>query len=224
MNENNILKNTIKKLLNINTNELYTLNRIVGYCPFVLSESLDISKRLKCKINWTIISKSVTSLTKYSIDYSQIEKEVSWQNSKLDSLKISKEVDIFKDYIESIIMDNTYKHFGEIISESKSTYTNTGKYFKDLILNNISLDDFYIKISKFILEELNKEAVSIKTAEPLACCSISNNSSLLIFDIDYYEDALLVGTSIQEAKWYLMQDSSFLYGDIPFSLEDFIRI
>lgn len=54
------------------------------------------------------------------------------------------------------------------------------------------------------------------TEEPIASYLLPNNNSLIVFDIDYFENAILAGTSIDDAKWYLIQDSKFFYGEAPF--------
>lgn len=224
MKEKQTMKNIIRELLKTGYAEAEELIRIMKYKPLVISEAIEIASKLKSQIYWSTIIKALTNLTKYSIDYAQIQIETIAKRTSLNYSVVLEEVNLLKDYIESIEIDDNGICYGEISCAIESTYSDIGDYFKELLLNNIDLDEFYDKASDLIIENIKEDTPIDQIKEPMASYTISNNSSLLIFDIDYFEDAVLVGTSLEDAKWYLVHDSNFYYGEAPFSLEDFIRV
>lgn len=223
MKEKETMKNIIRQLLKINYAETQELIRIMEYKPFIISEALELASELNSQVNWGIIIKSLSNLTKYSIDYNQIQTETAVKRTSLSSGAILDEIILLKEYIESIEIDDNSICYGKIRYAINSTYSDIGDSFTDLLLDTIDLDEFYDKASELILENIKEETKLDSIKEPMASYTICNNASLLIFDIDYFEDAVLVGTSFEDAKWYLVQDSNFFYGETPFSLEDFIR-
>lgn len=223
MKEKETMINIISQILKTGSEEAKELIRIIEYKPLIISEALDVAKELQSQISWGIIVKALTNLTKYSIDYSQIQTETVVKRTSLTSDSILEEVNILKEYIESIEIDDNGICYGEISYAMDSIYSDIGDNFKELLLDEIDLDEFYDKASDLIIKNI-KDEITDQIKEPIASYTICNNASLLIFDIDYFEDAVLVGTSYQDAKWYLVHDSSFFYGDNPFSLDEFIRV
>lgn len=223
MKEKETMKNIIRQLLKTGYAEVEELIRIMEYKPLIISEAIEIASETSSPVSWGIIVKALTNLTKYSIDYAQTQTETVVKRTSLNSSAVFEEVNLLKDYIESIEIDDNGICYGEIRYAINSDYSDIGDDFKELLLDNIGLEEFYDKASDLIIENIKEKIKLDQVKEPIASYTVSNNSSLLIFDIDCLEDAVLVGTSLEDAKWYLIQDSNFFYGETPFSLEDFIR-
>lgn len=220
------MKKMLSLLLNTGYMEIEQLLEIFEYQPFIIVASLEIASELSCAVDWSIIIKALSILTKDSIDYGQIQKEISFKNPNLYSGTILDEIEVLKEYIESINIDTNGCAWGEIAYSLDSEYSETGEYFKELITNRMTLDEFYDNVSNIITENIKNKTIKDHSSnmQPIAIYTISNNASILIYEIDHFNEKILVGSSTEDAMWYDLKDSTFLYGEIKFSLEDFLRI
>lgn len=223
MKEKDLMRKIIRQLLKTGDAEVEQLINIIQHEPLVIPASLELANDLGCTVDWGIVIRALTNLKKDSIDYGQIEKEISHRLPELDSNFIMDELEDLSDYINSIILDDNGCAWGEIASSGESKYSDAGDYFKELVNGYINLDVFYEEVSNIMVSTI-KDSMIWKELKPVAICTITNTMSILIFNIDYNEDRILVGENFKEAIWCDLNDDKFKFGEIEISLSDCIRI
>lgn len=223
MKEKDLMRKIIRQILQTGDAEVEQLIGIVQYEPLIIPASLELANELGCSVNWGIVIKALTELTKNSIDYGQLEKEIAYKMPELDSGFILDELEELSDYFNSIVLDANGCAWGEIVSSKDSKYSDLGDFFKELVSGNIDIEVFHDGIAKFMVSKI-KDSLIWNELKPIAICTITNNMSVLIFDIDYTEDKVLAGVDYKDAVWCSLDNNTFLFGELEISLDDCIRI
>lgn len=218
-----VYKKVIRQILNTGDMEVEQLVKIMEYQPDIILAAKERADELGCMVDWGIIIGALVGLTKDSIDYDQIEKEVDYIYSKLSSNELGHECEQLEEYINSIIIDDNGCCWGEIANACNSKYSDAGEIFKQLLSGDISLDDFYDKVSKLMVDVI-KEEYKEEELSPVGVYSVSNNMAIYIYKIDTDEDIVLAGSSWKEAEECPLEGDIFRFGEIEIPLSECLRL
>lgn len=216
-------KKIIRQLLGTGDMETEQLVRIMEYQPDIIQAAKERANDLGTLVDWEMIIGALVDLTKDSIDYDQIQKEVDFVFSKLSSNELMSECEQLEEYINSIVIDNNGCSWGEIANACDSKYSDAGDIFKLLLEGEKSLDDFYEDIAKMMVDIL-KEEYKDEELDPIGVYTVSNNMAINIYKIDADEDIVLAGVTWNDAEECPLEGDMFKFGEIEISLDECIRL
>lgn len=216
-------KKIIRQLLGTGEMETEQLVRIMEYQPDIIQAAKERANDLGTLVDWGMIIGALVDLTKDSIDYDQIQKEVDFVFSKLSSNELISECEQLEEYINSIVIDDNGCSWGEIANACDSKYSDAGDIFKLLLEGEKSLDDFYEDVAKIMVNIL-KEEYKDKELDPIGVYTVSNNMAINIYKIDTDEDIVLAGVTWNDAEEYPLEGDMFKFGEIEISLNECIRL
>lgn len=216
-------KKIIRQLLGTGDMETEQLVRIMEYQPDIIQAAKERANDLGTLVDWEMIIGALVDLTKDSIDYDQIQKELDFVFSKLSSNELMSECEQLEEYINSIVIDDNGCSWGEIANACDSKYSDAGDIFKLLLEGEKSLDDFYEDIAKMMVNIL-KEEYKDEELDPIGVYTVSNNMAINIYKIDADEDIVLAGVTWNDAEECPLEGDMFKFGEIEISLNECIRL
>lgn len=222
--ENNY-KKALMQLLDVGYEEVEELVKIMEYCPTIIEISKEIANDCGQVVNFSHVISAITKWTKDRIDYNQINIEISDKIYEISSGEVIDICDDLEAFIDSVVIDDNGCSWGLVgYSESSYKFREVDEIFASLVRNEISLDEFYEKVSDEICNEIGAKIreKEVKNRKPLAVYTVSNNMALYIYEIE--DDYVLIGPNKEDVEECSVEDDTFMYGELELNVSDFIRI
>lgn len=231
--ENLKLKKLIANIFETGEMEVYEILKINDNYPDAIDRAKEICNETGMQMNFGVLIRALTEIVKDYIDYNQLDNEIAYKVETLSSGEVIDICDELETFINSITIDDNGVCWGDVSYSIDSRFKDVENEFSSLVKCEITMDEFYESVSDIVsnilLEEIKKK--KIENLNPIAVCTISNNCSLFIYEINHgINDSVLVGPSVKDIKDIkdieecILSGDVFKYGDMELNIGDFIRL